>query len=359
MPGTVAGRTGRGRKRWGWAVLMAGAFLAGLLLVGVVLIQAPEAERSTGDKLADSPVVVPMSPAASDNGAPGQAPGPRLAIVVDDFGYDPVRDAEWLDFPERITVSVLPYGPSSKSFAASARTRGFGVILHVPMESEGGVADRTKPFLLRRGMTPEEIADRFARMAADVPQANGACNHMGSAFTSDPDAMASFAQALKRKGFFFVDSVTSAGTVASMAMEDAGLEAADPGAGGSRGQGYGAGGGGSGGGTYNAYADGAGGGGGGGGGFGVGNLAGNGQQGAAGLCTPDNRAGGSTHQLGRYPGHESVPEPRTQRRQRRLCGRVGSAATLALLGRPYSRRRIRWAGLSPYGRQSEETLAGC
>lgn len=65
-----------------------------------------------------------------------------------------------------------------------------------------------------------------------------------------------------------------------------GLEAADPGAGGSRGQGYGAGGGGSGGGTYNAYADGAGGGGGGGGGFGVGNLAGSGQQGAANVNTP-------------------------------------------------------------------------
>jgi len=204
---------------------MAGAFLAGLLLVGVVLIQAPEAERSTGDKIADSPAAVPTSPVASDRGAGGPAPGPRLAIVVDDFGYDPVRDAEWLDFPERITVSVLPYGPSSKSFAASARTRGFGVILHVPMESEGGVTDRTKPFLLRRGMTPEEIADRFARMAADVPQANGATNHMGSAFTSDPGAMASFAHALKRKGFFFVDSVTSAGTVASMAMEDAGVRA--------------------------------------------------------------------------------------------------------------------------------------
>ncbi len=216
---------GSGKRRWGWAALMAGAFLAGLLLVGEVLIRAPEVERSTGDNLADSPASVPTSPVASDNGAAGPAPGPRLAIVVDGFGYDPVQDAEWLDFPERITVSVLPYGPSSKSFAASARTHGFGVILHVPMEAEGGVADRTEPFLLRRGMTSKEIADRFVRMAADVPQANGASNHMGSAFTSDLAAMTSFAQALKGKGFFFVDSVTSAGTVASMAMEDAGVPA--------------------------------------------------------------------------------------------------------------------------------------
>jgi polysaccharide deacetylase 2 family uncharacterized protein YibQ len=204
---------------------MGGAFLAGLLLVGMILIRAPGTERSTGEKSVDSPAALPTPPVASDNGAAGPAPGPRLAIVVDDFGYDPVRDAEWLEFPERITVSVLPYGPSSRSFAASARTHGFGVILHVPMEPEGGVSDRTKPFLLLRGMTREEIADRFARMAADVPQANGASNHMGSAFTADLAAMSSFAQALKGKGFFFLDSVTSAGTVASMAMEDAGVPA--------------------------------------------------------------------------------------------------------------------------------------
>ena len=201
---------------------MAGAFLAGLLLVGIALIRAPatDAERSTADNAASS-AQSPASPVPSDNGAAGTAPGPRLAIVVDDLGYDPVRDAEWLDFPERITASVLPYGPSSRSFAASARTHGFGVILHVPMEPEGVVADRTETFLLRRGMTPEEIADRFGRMAADVPQANGASNHMGSAFTSDLAAMTAFARALGGKGFFFLDSVTSAGTVAAAAMGEA------------------------------------------------------------------------------------------------------------------------------------------
>jgi len=75
-------------------------------------------------------------------------------------------------------------------------------------------------------MPPEEIVDRFARMAADVPQAKGASNNMGWAFTSDLAALAAFAQALKGKGFFFVDSVTSGGTVGSMAMEQAGVPAA-------------------------------------------------------------------------------------------------------------------------------------
>jgi len=195
---------------------MAGAVIAGLILVGVALLRSPDAERPQRESLANVLAAAPSSSGTGDNaaaGSPSAPPAPRIAIVVDDLGYEPVKDAEWLDFPERITVSVLPFGPSSKSFAASARTRGFGVILHVPMEPEGAAADRTEPYLLRRGMAAEEIAERFTRMAADVPQANGASNHMGSAFTSDPAAMAAFAQALKGKGFFFLDSVTSAGTV--------------------------------------------------------------------------------------------------------------------------------------------------
>jgi len=208
---------------------MVGAFLAGLLLVGIAVLRAPDVERPKSGPPATSPAPLPPAPRPGDNtpaATPPAPPSPRIAIVVDGLGYEPVKDAEWLDFPERITVSVLPFGPSSKSFAASARNRGFGVILHVPMEPEGSATDRTEPYLLRRGMAPGEIAERFARMAADVPHADGASNHMGSAFTSDPAAMAAFAKALKGKGFFFVDSVTSPRTVALGAMQQAGVPAA-------------------------------------------------------------------------------------------------------------------------------------
>ena len=207
---------------------MGAAFLAGLLVVGIGLLRSPEVESPRWDNARGPSGSGPSPAVPADNGAPGAAPalpGPRIAIVVDDLGYDPVRDAEWLDLPAPVTVSVLPFGPSSKSIAASARRRGFGVILHVPMEPEGDVSDRTEPYLLRRSMPAQEIADRFARMAADVPQATGAGNHMGSAFTSDPAAMTAFAQALKAKGFFFVDSVTSAGTVGLSACEEAGVPA--------------------------------------------------------------------------------------------------------------------------------------
>ena len=75
MPGTAAGGTGSGRRRWGWAALMAGAFLAGLLLVGVALIRAPGTERPARENPAgpptgfgvnaDAPVALPATACAS------------------------------------------------------------------------------------------------------------------------------------------------------------------------------------------------------------------------------------------------------------------------------------------------------
>jgi polysaccharide deacetylase 2 family uncharacterized protein YibQ len=216
------------RKRWGWGTLIAGAFLGGLLVVGAVLFwpaggEAPPAGPSSFGSSLPARNGSPADNAAS--GAPDGRRAPRIAIVVDDLGYDPVRDAEWLGFPEKITASVLPFGPSSKTFAASARSRGFTVLLHVPMEPEEAAEDGTGPYRLRRGMTGGEMEEAFSRMAKDVPQATGASNHMGSAFTSDPAAMDAFALILKGKGYFFVDSLTAAGSVGAAAARRAGVQA--------------------------------------------------------------------------------------------------------------------------------------
>jgi polysaccharide deacetylase 2 family uncharacterized protein YibQ len=91
------------------------------------------------------------------------------------------------------------------------------------MEPESPSSDRTEPFRLRRGMTPEEMEEAVNRMVRDVPQATGASNHMGSAFTADAAAMDVFAAVLKGKGFFLVDSRTSSGSVCAEAAARAGI----------------------------------------------------------------------------------------------------------------------------------------
>jgi len=146
--------------------------------------------------------------------------------VVDDLGYEPSRDAEWMKFPEKITAAVLPFGPSSRKVAESAHNRGWGVILHVPMEPESEAPDRTEGFRLRRGMAAEEMESLLARMFEELPEARGVSNHMGSAFTADREAMAIFTAALKKRGIFLLDSVTTPKSVALEAARQAGVPAA-------------------------------------------------------------------------------------------------------------------------------------
>jgi len=157
---------------------------------------------------------------------PGSALPPRIALVIDDLGYEPARDAAWLEVPAKITLAVIPFGPSSRRVAQSAHERGFGVLLHVPMEPEGQVSDRTETFRLRRGMSGAEMEELFGRMLRDVPFAGGASNYMGSAFTSDPEAMSLFTAMLKENGLFLLDSVTTHRSVAVAAALQAGIPAA-------------------------------------------------------------------------------------------------------------------------------------
>jgi len=204
---------------------MFGAFLAGLLVVGVAFLLPGQGKAPS--PLAPSPAMQAPPARPAQAAPPPASPAlPRLAIVVDGLGYEPSRDAEWLKFPVKITVAVIPFGPSSRKVAESARARGWGVILHVPMEPESPASDRTEPFRIRRGMTADEMESLLARMTKDLPQATGASNHMGSAVTADPEAMATYASVIGKKGLFLLDSVTTSKSVALEAAQRAGVPAA-------------------------------------------------------------------------------------------------------------------------------------
>jgi uncharacterized protein len=203
---------------------MAGGFLCGLMAVGLALLAPEEGRRPV-------PAPDPFSPRASQRASAvlphpePQKDAPRLAIVVNNLGYDPSGDASWLSFPEKITVAVIPFGPSSRRIAESARARGFGIMLHVPMEPEGEAPDRTEGFRLRRDMDGGTVRDLLNRMAESLPEATGASSHMGSAFTADPDAMMLYASLLKERGLFLMDSVTTPRSVAVEAARRAGVPA--------------------------------------------------------------------------------------------------------------------------------------
>ncbi len=223
------------RKSWRLGMLMLGAFLAGLLAVAAALLvpgrqtespfsPPPPAPMKLGQPAAPGSGPAPGSP-PSPAPAPAASPGSRLAVIVDDLGYDPAADAESLKLPERVTLAVIPFGPSSRRIAQAARARGFTVLIHVPMEPESPASDRTEGFRMRRGMSRAEMDALLSRMMQDVPQAAGASNHMGSAFTADPEAMGTWAALLRAKGLYLVDSMTTPKSAGLDAARNAGVRA--------------------------------------------------------------------------------------------------------------------------------------
>lgn len=150
---------------------------------------------------------------------------PRLAIIIDDLGYDRAAADSLLALGFPLTVSVLPHLPLSTEVAEEAYLRGDQVMLHLPMQSESDAA-KTEEVELRVGMNEQQVDSALAGMLETVPHAVGVNNHQGSRATADPALMAALMPELRRRGLFFVDSRTLASTVAYDTAERLGVRAA-------------------------------------------------------------------------------------------------------------------------------------
>ncbi len=154
---------------------------------------------------------------------------PRLAIIIDDLGRDPSAADAVLALPFPFTASVLPNLPFSADVADRAYRRGDHVILHLPMEaeseSESGAA-KPEAVELRVGMNASQVRSILASMLATVPHAAGVNNHEGSRATADPALMNALMAAIRERDLYFIDSRTTAATVAYDSAESAGVPAA-------------------------------------------------------------------------------------------------------------------------------------
>ncbi len=151
---------------------------------------------------------------------------PRVAIIIDDLGYDRglARAFASLDIP--VALSVLPMAPRTADIAAEAARTGWELMLHLPMEPKGYPRLNPGPGALLSTMQAREIRDLVQRHLAEVPGALGVNNHMGSCFTEQGDKMAVVLGELHRKGLFFVDSKTTARSVAYDMARNMGIPAA-------------------------------------------------------------------------------------------------------------------------------------
>ncbi len=151
----------------------------------------------------------------------GQA---RLALILDDLGNDRSAAEAIFALPYPLTISVLPNHPHSAEIAEEAHRRGYEVMLHLPMESVG--QGRPEPQELRPGMSGENVRDLVNGFLAAVPGVAGVNNHQGSQSTTNLALMKELMPVLRDRHLFYIDSRTTAATVAYDAARHAGVQAA-------------------------------------------------------------------------------------------------------------------------------------
>ena len=85
-------------------------------------------------------------------------------------------------------------------------------MLHVPMSNHGGKLLDDGAII--QGMSDAEIEEKLLQQITYLPAAAGVNNHMGSLLTESSSAMRVVMKVLRQKDLFFVDSRTSANSVA-------------------------------------------------------------------------------------------------------------------------------------------------
>lgn len=137
---------------------------------------------------------------------------PKVAVVMDDFGYNMNNLDSLFNIRKPITLSVLPNLPYSREISGLARSKGYEVILHLPLEPERKDV-REEAGTIRSGMADKEIISRLEEDIGSVGMPSGVSNHMGSKATEEKTLMAVIIGSLKKHGLYFFDSLTSRKTV--------------------------------------------------------------------------------------------------------------------------------------------------
>ncbi len=148
----------------------------------------------------------------------------KLAIIIDDLGYKKHLDEKAVTLPAPLNLAFLPHTPYAQKLSLQAYQNGHVIMLHQPMASMKGAP------LGKGGLTEHTKAADYARILNrnlnSLAHVAGVNNHMGSLLTQNTGAMQQVMSVLKKKSLFFIDSRTSAQSVAEKVAKEYGIASA-------------------------------------------------------------------------------------------------------------------------------------
>ncbi len=138
----------------------------------------------------------------------------RLAIIVDDCGYDLNSLRGLLNTGLPFSYAILPYKEYSSDALEMIKTKGRVPLLHLPMEPSNKAEMSEGKNTVLVGMSSDQKVANVKKALDSLPGVVGVNNHQGSRATSDKETMETVLKVLKSRKLFFVDSRTSSTSVA-------------------------------------------------------------------------------------------------------------------------------------------------
>ena len=162
-------------------------------------------------------------PAAAEIFMPPKAADPRIALIIDDIGFNLTRAEQFLMAGIPITFSILPRLCCSEASAQALHDSGHELMLHQPMEPFSTRVD-PGPGAIFVDDQPEQVRDVVAENIATLPHIVGVNNHMGSRYTQLPRKMDQALDAVRANDLFFVDSLTTGHSTAFARARQMGVD---------------------------------------------------------------------------------------------------------------------------------------
>lgn len=131
----------------------------------------------------------------------------KLAIIIDDIGYNLHHGRKIAELPLPITLAVLPFTPHGKFLAELGHREGKEIMLHTPMSNEHQLP--LGPGALTNEVSPSLLVNILDQNLTDIPHVKGVNNHMGSQLTQNAKVMGWLMSYLKSRQLYFVDSRTT------------------------------------------------------------------------------------------------------------------------------------------------------
>lgn len=149
---------------------------------------------------------------------------PRIAIMVADMGLSQAATQSAITrLPSAVTLAFAPYASDLQTWIAQCRAAGHEALLQLPMEPIDYPHNDPGPRALLTSLKLADNLDRLSWLLGRFTGYVGVTNYMGSKFTASAGDVRPILEVLGQRGLLFVDSRSSARSVATRVAAEVGL----------------------------------------------------------------------------------------------------------------------------------------